>query len=106
MDLSGPEVFVQVVPIDGATEIGWGATVAERLVDRLADVRAAVNTGALAVAKTLTDLPSAAGWELEEATASFGVTLAAEAGALLTKAAAGTTLDVTLTYRRRDRADS
>jgi hypothetical protein len=106
MELSGSEVFVQVVPIDGATEIGWGTSVAERLSDRLPDFRAAVNAGALAVVATLNDLPSAAGWELDEVTASFGVTLAAEAGVLLTKATAGGTLDVTLTYCHRGRADS
>lgn len=101
MDLS-PKVFIQVVPIDSDPEIGWGATVAERLADRVADV----STGASAVAATFNDRPSAAGCELDEVTASLGVTLAAEVGALLTGAAAGATFEVPLAYRRRGRADS
>jgi hypothetical protein len=100
MDLS-PKVFIQVVPIDSDPEIGWGATVAERLADRVADV----STGASARAATFNDRPSAAGCELDEVTASLGVTLAAEVGAFLT-GAAGATFEVPLAYRRRGRADS
>jgi Trypsin-co-occurring domain 1 len=105
MDVSGPhDVLVQVVPVGAGTEIGWGANVAERLTDRLDDLRAAVSTGASAVAASLPELPRAKGWELSKVTASFGVTLTAEAGALLSKMSAGATLDVSVTYQRTSSA--
>jgi hypothetical protein len=54
-------------------------------------------------------VPGVQGWRLDNVSASFGVTLTAEAGALLSKASAGATFDVTVTYKRapddRDRPD-
>jgi hypothetical protein len=48
----------------------------------------------------LPSLPDAAGWNLGEISASFGVTLTAEAGALITKASAAATFEVVVTFRR------
>jgi hypothetical protein len=104
MSSSDPDVFVQVVPLERDTEIGWNTAVAEGLSDRLDDVRAAVDTGTSAVAATLSDLPTAPAWMVDEVTASFGITLVAEAGALVMKANTGATFDVTVTYRRRGEA--
>jgi hypothetical protein len=96
-----PEVLIQVVPSAAAgREIGWGANVAERLESRLDDIRRAIASGATAVAESLGTLPSAADWHLDNVTASFGITLTAEAGAILSKASAGATFDVTITYKR------
>jgi hypothetical protein len=95
------EVLIQVVP--GAVagrEIGWGTNVAERLESRLDDIRRAIASGATAVAESLGTLPSARDWHLDNVTASFGITLTAEAGAILSKASAGATFDVTITYKR------
>jgi hypothetical protein len=106
--MQAPEVLVQVVPDAAAgREIGWGTNVAERLDARLDDIRRAIASGASAVAESLGSLPSARDWRLDNVTASFGVTLTAEAGALLSKASAGATFDVTVTYKRDDgdRAD-
>ena len=100
-DAEAPQVLVQVMAGAGAgREIGFGANVAERLEARLDDIRHAVASGANAVAESLGGVPSAPGWELDEVSASFGITLAAEAGALLSKASAGATFDVTITYKR------
>jgi hypothetical protein len=99
-DMPAPEVLVQVMPAASAgREIGFGANVAERLEARLDDIRRAIASGATAVAESLGGLPSAQGWQLDEVSASFGITLTAEAGALLSKASAGATFDVTVTYR-------
>jgi hypothetical protein len=105
-----PAVLVQVVPGAAAgREIGWGTNVAERLDSRLDDIRRAIASGATAVAESLGTLPGATGWQLDNVTASFGITLTAEAGALLSKASAGATFDVTVTYKHEphdgDRAD-
>ena len=94
------EVWVQVVPVDGGREISWGSNRVQSLADRLEDVKAAIAAGARAVAESLTGLPTAAGWELDEVTGSFGLSLTAEAGVILTKASVETTFEVAVTYKR------
>jgi hypothetical protein len=94
-------VLVQVVPDAAAgREIGWGSSVAEQLEGRIDDIRRAIHSGATAVAGSLVSLPDAAQWEIGEVSASFGITLTAEAGVLLSKASAGATFEVAITYRR------
>ena len=97
------EVLVQVLPVDGGREIGWASGRVALFRDRLADVRDAVVSGAQAVADSLGELPSAEGWRLHEVAASFGVSLAAEGGVILTKAIAGTTFEITVTFQQIDR---
>lgn len=94
-------VLVQVVPDAAAgREIGWGTSVAEQLEGRLDDIRRAIESGATAVAASLVSLSDAPQWRLEDVSASFGITLTAEAGVLLSKASAGATFEVAITYRR------
>jgi hypothetical protein len=95
-------VLVQVVEVEGRREIGWGANLAEQLAGRLEDVRTAIAAGAKAVAGSLEGLPAAHGWQLGEVSASFGVTLTAEAGVILSKASAGATFEVTVTYQHAE----
>jgi hypothetical protein len=94
------KVLVQVVPVEEGREIGWGASVAEQLGDRLEDIRRAITAGAKAVADSLAGLPGAQGWRLGEVEASFGVTLTAEAGVILSKASAAATFEVKVLYQR------
>ena len=94
------EVWVQVVPVDGGREISWGSNRVQSLADRLEDVKAAIAAGARAVADSLPGLPMTSGWELDEVTGSFGLSLTAEAGVILTKASVETTFEVTVTYKR------
>jgi hypothetical protein len=98
---SAGEVLVQVLPVDGGREIGWGSNQVAVLRDRLADVREAVVSGARAVADSLDGLPSAKGWRLDEVSGSFGICLTAEAGVILTKASAAATFEVTVTFQRQ-----
>ena len=101
---SAGEVLVQVVPVDGDREIGWGSSRVEAFRDRLGDVREAVVSGAQAVADSLAGLPSAEGWRLGEVSGSFGICLTAEGGVILTKASVAATFEVTVTFQRhRDR---
>lgn len=99
-DLSD-RVLVQVLPVEGGREIGWGSSRVEAFRGRLADVREAVVSGALAVADSLPGLPSADGWRLGEVSGSFGISLTAEGGVILTKASAAVTFEVTVTFQRQ-----
>jgi hypothetical protein len=100
VERSQASVFVQVMPVEDGREIGWGSSLVATFSDRLDDVRAAVIAGAHAVAGSLSGLPSADGWKLREVSGSFGVSLAAEGGVILTKATAGTTFEVQVTFER------
>jgi Trypsin-co-occurring domain 1 len=93
-------VLVQVTPIEAGREIGWSASVAEQLGARIDDLRQAIAEGTRAVAESLPELGGAAGWRLNEVSASFGLALTAEAGVILSKASAATTFDVTVSFAR------
>jgi hypothetical protein len=95
-------VWVQVVELDSERQIGWGSNLAQHLHERIGDIRDAVVSGSSTVAQSIGDLTSPEGWELEEVTASFGVALAAEAGAILTKASGEATFEVSVTFKRKD----
>jgi hypothetical protein len=95
-------VLVQVEVVEAGREIAWGANLADQLGNRLDDIRRAIQAGAGAVATSIGDLPRADGWRLGEVSASFGVTLTAEAGVILSKASAGATFEVTVTYQRNE----
>jgi hypothetical protein len=55
------------------------------------------------VAKSLQSLAAPEGWRLGEVSASFGITLTAEAGVIVSKASAGATFEVSVTFTRADR---
>ena len=54
------------------------------------------------VARSLKSLASPEGWRLGEVSASFGITLTAEAGVIVSKASAGATLQVSVTFTRAE----
>jgi hypothetical protein len=101
-DQPSGEVFVQVVDVESGREISWGKNAAELLRERLSDIRAAIVAGADTVAGSLGDLPSRDRWRLGEVSATFGVTLTAEAGVILSKASTEATFEVTITYQRNE----
>ena len=97
------QVLVQVLPrAEAGREIGFGSTFAEQLDRRLDDIRAAIAAGARTIAGSLDGLPRAQDWRLSEVSASFGITLTAEAGVLVTKTSAGATFEVSVTYSRSE----
>lgn len=100
-DSDSTEILVQVVPqAEAGREIGWGTNVAEKLEGRMDDVRRAVESGSSAVASSVEGLPAPTGWRISEVSASFGVTLTAEAGALVSKAGGAATFEVAITFSR------
>ena len=102
----GPErVWVQVIDVDVAAdrEITFGRNLAEGLSDRADDIRGAIEAGSESVAKSLQSLAAPEGWQLGEVSASFGITLTAEAGVIVSKASAGATFEVSVKFTRADR---
>jgi hypothetical protein len=100
--MGSERVWVQVIDVDVAAdrEITFGRSLAEELADRQEDIRGAIEAGSQTVAKSLESLPSPEGWRLGEVSASFGITLTAEAGVIVAKAKAGATFEVSITFTR------
>jgi hypothetical protein len=94
-------VLVHVVAdVEDRRQIRWDVNVAERLQDRIDDVRRAVTMSASAIADSLPTLAATEGWRLGEVSATFGVSLTAEAGVIISKAEAGATFEVGVTFTR------
>lgn len=96
------QVWVQVVELDSERQIGWGSNLAQHLHERVGDIRDAIVSGSSTVAESIGSLVSPEGWELGDVTASFGVALTAEAGAILTKASGEATFEVSVTFKRKN----
>jgi hypothetical protein len=98
------QVWVQVIDVDMAAgrEISFGRNLAEGLAEREDDIQGAIKAGSGAIAKSLKSLDSPEGWRLAEVSASFGITLTAEAGVVVSKASAGMTFEVNVKFSRAD----
>ncbi len=97
---SSSQVYVQVVELDPGREIGWGSSVAQQLRARSTDIERGIVAASETIAASLGSLASVEGWELDEVSASFGVTLTAEAGVILSTASAGATFEVSFGFKR------
>lgn len=93
------EVLIHVATADGR-EIGWGETLSERLGDRKEDIKAGVEAAAQILENSIAALPSPTDWRADEVSASFGLTLTAGAGVLISKVEAGATFEVTIKFTR------
>jgi Trypsin-co-occurring domain 1 len=101
-ETSPGRVLVQVVPVENGREISWGSNKVQNLADRLEDIKNAIASGAAAVADSLEALPRKSGWQVKEVSGAFGLSLAAEAGVILTRVSAETTFEVTVTFERKE----
>jgi hypothetical protein len=101
-EVGSERVFVQVVDVDVAAgrEIAFRKSLADRLADRQEDIRGAIEAGSRTVANSIESLPSPPGWRLGEVSAKFGITLTAEAGVIVSRASAGATFEVSVTFTR------
>jgi hypothetical protein len=98
-------ILVQVVAdVEDHRQINWGVDVAERLETRIEDVRRAVTSGTSAISESLPSLAAAEGWRLSDVSATFGISLTAEAGVIISKAEAGATFEVSVTFTRVESA--
>jgi hypothetical protein len=95
-------VLVQVFDVAGTRELSRLRAVPDVLQERLDDIRDGIRAGAQAVVASLDGVPESNQWRLHEVSASFGLTLTAESGVIVSKASAGATFEVVLTYQRPD----
>ncbi len=94
------DVFVPVVEVRGGREIGWGKNVGELLTSRLDDIHEAVGAGANSIVSGLAQLPVTPEWSVTEVRASFGITLVAGGGTIISQPSEEATFEVTLTFTR------
>ena len=94
------ETLVKVVDVGEGREIAWGGSATEKLQNRIADVRRAVAEGVEAVSSSLHSLVTVEGWQIDEVEASFGLSLVAETGVVLTKVSGEATFEVNVVFRR------
>lgn len=93
-------VVVEVAQLRRGREIGWGDNAVERLRDRFGDVRDAIVAEVRSVTTGLDRLPESGQWRVSEISTKFGVTLTAEAGAIVSKVGGGATFEITATLTR------
>ena len=98
--MDGAKVYVRVVPVEAGREIGWGSNLVQQLEERRESIREAIVAGSSTIAESLAQLSPPTSWEIKEVGASFGITLTAEAGVILSKASAEATFEVTVTFAR------
>lgn len=100
MDKENTAVQIQVVEVIMGRKINWDSSLSEPLEDRLDDVQNAIAAGCQAVSRSLDNLPDAEGWTLGEVSASFGITLGAKTGVILSKTSDSSTFEVTVKYQQ------
>ena len=89
------------LPVQEGRQIRWqDRAVAERLEARRDDLRRAIALGAAAVADGLPSVQEPEGWQLTEVAATFGISFAADAGVIVSKASVGATVEVSVTFAR------
>lgn len=94
-------ILVQVTTDAGdPRQIRWDLNVAERLEGRIDDIKASIAAAASAIADSLPERVDSAGWKAKEVSASFGISLTAGAGAIVSKAEAGATFEVSVSFIR------
>ena len=97
-----PPVRVETVELDtsGSRQISRRRVTTALLEDRRPDIEAAIGQ-ASAILRTAAENESAGtGWRVATIEATFGITLAAEAGVILSRASAEASLEIKLTIER------
>ncbi|MFJ2008555.1 CU044_2847 family protein [Streptomyces chartreusis] len=97
-----PVVRVETVEVDarGSRQIGSRARLAAPLSERSGEVQEAILQAAGIAQDSLSQTPDRHGWSVSSMQVVFGITLAAEAGVILSKASAEASFEVTLTIER------
>lgn len=97
-----PDVRVETVQLDssGTRQIGPRTRTTSLLRDRRDDIEAAVREAATIVQDSVDKVDDKAGWCIKTIEAKFGLTLAAEAGVILSRASAEASFEITVTIDR------
>jgi hypothetical protein len=98
-------VRVETVDLDaggggGGRQIGRRGGTTAPLADRGPEIEAAIVQASAIAQQSLAQVPARDGWRVSTMEVSFGLTLAAEAGVVLSKASAEASFEVTLTIER------
>lgn len=100
--VSSNNVWVETVEFDsaGTRQIGPRVRTTALLRDRRDDIEAAVGEASAIIQESVTKVEDKGGWRVKSLEAKFGLTLAAEAGVILSKASAEASFEVTITIER------
>ncbi|RRR85687.1 CU044_2847 family protein [Streptomyces sp. RP5T] len=95
-------VRVETVALDatGSRQIATRTRSTSALGDRAAEVEEAIAQASGIAQRSLAQLDEHSGWQVTCMEVAFGLTLAAEAGVILSKASAEASFEVTLTIER------
>ncbi|WP_308402444.1 CU044_2847 family protein [Streptomyces sp. AC550_RSS872] len=99
-DLSLVRVETVALNGDGARQIGSRVRQSASLADREDELRDAIRQASTIAQDSLAQVPERHGWSVTGMEVTFGITLAAEAGVILSKASAEASFEVTLTVER------
>ncbi|MFI0895538.1 CU044_2847 family protein [Streptomyces sp. NPDC020983] len=96
------EVRVETVALDaaGGRQIASRTRTSAVLGDRAAEVEEAIVQASAIAQQSLAQVPERDGWQVTSMEVTFNLTLAAEAGVILSKASAEASFEVTLTVER------
>ncbi|WP_078656034.1 CU044_2847 family protein [Streptomyces fulvoviolaceus] len=99
-------VRVETVELDGhgARQIGVRTRDSAPLAGRSVELREAIVQASTIAQDSLAQVPERHGWSVTSMEVVFGLTLAAEAGVILSKASAEASFEVTLTVQRTGNA--
>ncbi|MDJ1137098.1 CU044_2847 family protein [Streptomyces iconiensis] len=97
-----PVVRVETVELDarGGRQIGSRTRASSLLDDRSEEIQQAIVQASALAQDSLAGVPERGGWSVSSVEVTFGLTLAAEAGVILSKASAEASFEVTLTVER------
>ena len=100
--MSEASVLVETVQFDssGTRQIAPRTRTTSLLRDRRDDIEAAVSEASTIVQDSVANVEDKNGWRLKTIEAKFSLTLAAEAGVILSKASAEASFEITLTIER------
>ncbi|GAA3834949.1 hypothetical protein GCM10022403_079660 [Streptomyces coacervatus] len=95
-------IRVETVALDaaGMRQIASRARPTAALGERAAEIEEAIVQASAIAQRSLDQVPERAGWQVKSLDVTFGLTLAAEAGVILSKASAEASFEVTLTVER------
>ena len=100
--MTAVKVLVETVQLDssGGRQISSRTRTTSLLQDRRADIEAAVSEATAIIQDSAAKVENKADWQVKSIEAKFGLTLAAEAGVILSRMSAEASIEVTVTIER------
>lgn len=101
-EFAAPMVRIETVNFDrhGNRQISAANRTASLLEERRAEIEAGIASAADIVRSSMASAETKDGWRVASVEATFGLTLSAEAGVVITKASAEASIEVTMTIER------